>query len=269
MLDRKYFNPIAYIREFERIVASVILALGVSFRVVTKVDGFRITFLVASYKEYLLRAQQSYRREEVTMYWLRTLIGADDVVYDIGANVGAYSLYAGNLVMKGSGPVYAFEPAFPNFFPLCRNIELNHFNETVIPYPIAFGQSTCESKFFLRSTERGDARHGLSEPRSEGMIFDPEFLQGTYVTSLDEFISAPGVAFPNHVKIDVDGTESDIIAGMESVMKDERLKTIMIEINGDISQGGIETTITERGLEEVMTEQWAGKNTFNKLFVRK
>ena len=269
MLDRKYFNPVAYVRKLKRIIASVVLALGVSFKVVTKVDGFRITFLVGSYKEYMLRAQESYRREEVTMYWLRTLIGADDVVYDIGANVGAYSLYAAYLVSRGSGQVYAFEPAFSNFFPLCRNIELNNFDKTVIPYPIAFGQSTYESKFFLRSTVRGDAMHGLSKPRSEGRVFDPEFLQGIYVTSLDEFTSSPEVAFPNHVKIDVDGTEPDIIAGMESVMKDERLKTIMIEINADISQGGIETTITEHGLEEVMTEQWTGKNTFNKLFVRK
>ena len=53
------------------------------------------------------------------------------------------------------------------------------------------------------------------------------------------------------------------------MMNDERLKTIMIEINADISQGGIETTITECGLEEVMAEQWTGKNTFNKLFIRK
>ena len=67
----------------------------------------------------------------------------------------------------------------------------------------------------------------------------------------------------------MDGTESDIIAGMESVMRDERLKTIMIEINADISQGGIERAIVECGLEEMMAEQWSGKNTFNRLFVRK
>ena len=269
MLDRKYFNPIAYGRKLKRVIASMLLALGVSFKIVTKVDGFRITFLAGSYKEYMLRAQESYRREEVTMYWLRTLIGADDVVYDIGANVGAYSLYAGNLVAKGKGQVYAFEPAFSNFFPLCRNIELNHFNETVIPYPIALGQSTYASKFFLRSTVRGDAMHGLSKPRSEGREFDPKFLQGVCVTSLDEFTCTAGVLFPNHVKIDVDGTESDIVAGMESVMRDERLKTIMIEINADISQGGIERAIVECGLEEMMAEQWSGKNTFNRLFVRK
>ena len=71
------------------------------------------------------------------------------------------------------------------------------------------------------------------------------------------------------IKIDVDGSESEIIAGMRTVMSDDRLKTIMIEIDDNLSQGEIERTIGAYGLEEVMVEQWGEKNTFNKLFVRK
>ena len=118
-------------------------------------------------------------------------------------------------------------------------------------------------------------RHGDFEFVGNNRIYKspwtqiPEFLQGVCVTSLDEFTCTAGILFPNHIKIDVDGTESDIIAGMESVMRDERLKTIMIEINADISQGEIERAIVECGLEEMMAEQWSGKNTFNRLFVRK
>ena len=268
-MDKKYLNPIAYFRKLKHTVAKLTMAIGISLKVTTDIDKYRILFWASSYKEYMLRAQESYKREKVTMHWLRTLIGADDIVYDIGANVGAYSLYAGNVVSRGSGQVYAFEPAFSNFFPLSRNIELNSLNEVVIPYSIAFGASTYVTSMYLRSTVRGDSMHGISQPISEGNVFEPAFKQGAFVTSLDEFTVNSEVEFPNHIKIDVDGSESEIIAGMRTVMSDDRLKTIMIEIDDNLSQGEIERTIGAYGLEEVMVEQWGEKNTFNKLFVRK
>ena len=268
-MNTKYLNPIAYYRKLKHTVAKLAMAIGISLVVTTNVDKFRILFWATSYKEYMLRAKLSYKREKVTMHWLRVLVDPNDVVYDIGANVGAYSLYAGNIVSGGNGQVLAFEPAFTNFFPLGRNIELNSLNQFVIPYSIAFGASTYATSMFLRSTERGEAMHGMTRPVSEGNIFNPAFKQGAFVTSVDEFIASSEVKFPNHIKIDVDGSESAVIAGMHSVMSDDRLKTIMVEIDDDLSQGEIERTIKSYGLEEVMIEQWKGKNTFNKLFARK
>ena len=202
------------------------------------------------------------------MHWLRVLVDPNDVVYDIGANVGAYSLYAGNIVSGGNGQVFAFEPAFTNFPSLCRNIEINRLNKTIIPYPLAFGEATNEGKLFLRSTVTGDAMHGLLQPESEGNAFDSKFTQGVYITSIDEFSSNSDILFPNHIKIDVDGSEQKILSGMKSVLIDKRLQSIMIEINSDISGGEIERTIVSSGLKEVMVEQWPSRNTFNKLFVR-
>ena len=167
-MNTKYLNPIAYYRKLKHIVAKLTMAIGISLVVTTNVDKFRILFWATSYKEYMLRAKLSYKREKVTMHWLRVLVDPNDVVYDIGANVGAYSLYAGNIVSGGNGQVLAFEPAFTNFFPLGRNIELNSLNQFVIPYSLAFGASTYASSMFLRSTERGEAMHGMTRPVSEG-----------------------------------------------------------------------------------------------------
>ena len=121
---------------------------------------------------------------------------------------------------------------------------------------------------FLSSTVEGSALHGLSKPVSEGSSFVPQFQQGVFVTSIDDFVSYKEIDFPNHIKIDVDGSEQQILSGMKTVLIDKRLQSIMIEINSDISGGEIERTIVSSGLEEVMVEQWPSRNTFNKLFVR-
>jgi FkbM family methyltransferase len=202
------------------------------------------------------------------MFWLRELIDSNDVVYDVGANVGAYSLYAGHVVARKSGQVYAFEPAYSNFHSLCLNIIENNLQDTVMPYPIALSDKTKEGKFYLRSVIPGEALHALGKAESEGRSFSHQFRQGTISTSLDEFVLNPDVRFPNHIKIDVDGLEYEIIQGMSAVLRDPRLKAIMIEINSDISDGAIENIISESGLVEIMSEQWHGRNSYNKLFTR-
>lgn len=268
-MDKKYINPKAYVRKLRRLLAKLVLSLKIPVQVNTKIDGYVLKFIANSYTEYFLRAQESFRREEVTMYWLREIVGRDETVYDVGANVGAYSLYAGRKVKGGKGGVYAFEPAFSNFLPLCRNIEINSLSDTIIPYPLAFGKTRYETSFFLRSTTTGTALHGLSKPQSEGRQFDPKFRQGISVISIDSFVKNDGVSFPNHIKIDVDGSELEIVEGMTAVLDDARLKSLMIEINSDLSGGKIENIIEKSGMEEVMTEQWKGKNTFNKLYIKR
>ena len=105
-------------RKIKDLIAKLLMKAGITMRVVSRIDNHKIIFITGSHLEYRLRAQSSYQREKVTMYWLRSVVQPADVVYDIGANVGAYALYAGIKAKGGGGQVYAFEPAFLNFFPL-------------------------------------------------------------------------------------------------------------------------------------------------------
>ena len=264
----KYFNPKKYGTKIKHLLVKLVLSLGVSIRVVCRVDKFKITFITTSYIEYALRAQKSYEREKVTMHWLRYVIESEDVVYDIGANVGAYSLFAGYKVRTGGGRVYAFEPTYFNYFSLSRNIQENDLANIVIPYSLAVADLERERRLYLSSIVSGSALHGLGQTSSEGSEFIPQFQQGVYTISLDIFCAQDGVEFPNHVKIDVDGGEAAVIRGMQSIMKDSRLKSIMIEIDSDINGSTIETEIIGCGFQEELVESWQGKNVYNKLFVR-
>jgi FkbM family methyltransferase len=244
------------------------LKLGIPLKVSTQIDGYNILFIASTFVEYYLRAQESYRREPATMDWIRTFIQPDDVVYDVGANVGAYSLLLGKVVSDGAGVVYSFEPEALNCSALNKNIVLNGLTDKVVAYAICLGDRTRVGSFFLSSTIAGSALHSIDRPESDGQMFVPQHMQGVAIFSLNEFVCQPHIRFPNHIKIDVDGTEKQVVENMDQLLQDPRLKTVMIEINRDLDDGVIERIFGEAGFNLRVKEQWPGKNIINAQFVR-
>ena len=267
-LSSKYFSPSAYIRKVRLILARTLLNYGIPLRKTTKVDEYSITFKSTSFIEYFLRAEESYTREKVTMYWIRNYICSDDVVLDIGANVGAYSLLVGKKVSQGSGKVYAIEPEASNYSALNENIRINSLSGVVIPFSFAFGDSRRVSKFFLASVVPGSALHAIDRPESDGVEFVAQHVQGVLVNTLDSFLSDREIEFPNHIKIDVDGVEREIVANMKNTLMDTRLQTVMIEIETNLSAGVIEKTFASAGFHEVMREQMSNRSIYNVLYER-
>jgi len=267
------FNPKKYVRYAQTKWASLNFRVGRSFVTTTSALGKKIHFQVSSYKEYHMRARLSYVAEKSTMNWIEHFIGPNDIVYDIGANVGAYSLLIGKIMRdhQGKGKVFAFEPESANFYSLNRNIIINKLSDQIIPIPLAFGDRLKLGQFFLSSNVPGSATHGLDEPKSEGIPFEPTHKQGIIAMPLNEFIRLETVDFPNHIKIDVDGLEKTIVENMNDVLADQRLKTVIIEIAELLSKGRIEKMIELHGFHEE-DKEFVGSNgqrIFNKLFQRK
>ena len=61
--------------------------------------------------------------------------------------------------------------------------------------------------------------------------FEPAFSQGCYTTTIDELISSQTIPVPNHIKIDVDGIENNIIKGARQTLKNPILRSLLIEVN--------------------------------------
>src|SRR4030042_1462024 len=73
---------------------------------------------VESHLEYTIRSFSCAKEPEMAN-WFETFFREGDVFYDIGANVGPYSLVASKM-FEGKIKVYAFEPGFPNFSQLSK-----------------------------------------------------------------------------------------------------------------------------------------------------
>ncbi len=107
-----------------------------SFTEVLTVDvrGVPIRVGVSSELEQY-RAETYSTKEPETLDWLDQNLKDDDTFFDLGANIGLYSLYAAKI--RPQSTIYAFEPATPKYLRLCNNIVLNGV-DNVIPVTFLF-----------------------------------------------------------------------------------------------------------------------------------
>ena len=110
--------------------------------------------------------------------------------------------------------------------------------------------------------------HSVDQPVSDRHHFVARHAQGVVISSVDKCVSESDIKFPNHIKIDVDGIEKSIVKNMSTVLHDDRLSSIMIEIDIVISGGEIEALIESAGFQEIMREHWEGKTIDNVLYTR-
>ena len=199
---------------------------------------------VSSSMEYRVRLY-SCRKEPETVQWIETFFQEKDVFFDVGANVGAYSLVAAKY-FKGKVPVYAFEPSFLNFPQLCNNIHINHFHETIIPFNIALTDKTSLDYFNYRNLMVGGATHTLGIAQDDhDRPFIPVYRQATLGYSMDAFIKEFHLPIPQHIKLDVDGNEGLILQGARETLGNPLMKSILIEMAEDDSK--IQKYLTEKG----------------------
>ncbi len=152
------------------------------------------------------------------------------MIYDVGANIGQYSLYAARR-RRGRCTVLAFEPEALNYAKLNRNIVLNELTGVVTPYCLAVAEKTELSTFYVQNFAPGAALHSWGRPVAQGeRAFPPQNRQGMVGFSLDDLTGRFGLPFPNHLKIDVDGIEADIIRGAGRTLTDHRLKSALVEV---------------------------------------
>lgn len=171
----------------------------------------------------LYRADTFHTKEPETLDWVDTF-QPGEVLWDIGANVGCYTLYA---AVKGI-KVLAFEPSAFNYFLLMKNLMINRLDKKVDAYCLAFSNNASLSAFNMNFLEVGDSCHQLA-PITD--VSTARLRQTVITLSVDDFVRNFNPAFPNHIKIDVDGVEAAIVLGSMKTLSDSRLKSVLIEID--------------------------------------
>jgi FkbM family methyltransferase len=171
-------------------------------------------------------------KEPFTIEWIHRHIRPGDVLYDIGANVGAYSLVAAKKP-DGGARVFAFEPSYANVVSLCTNIVINDAAEQITPLPFAVSNADGLGVFALRALESGSARHTLGEgPSAEGPTL---YRQPVITLRLDALIERFGLPLPNHIKLDVDGGELAVLEGAARALASPDLRSMLVEISTSLS----------------------------------
>jgi FkbM family methyltransferase len=166
--------------------------------------------------------QRFYSELEEIRDFLESIENEDDVVYDIGANTGLYSLFAAKACPHGT--VVAFEPYPPNLGVLRQDIDRNSlYNVTVVES--ALSDSVGEIEF--SQPRKDDIGYGSSSINIEE---DGEAL--TLPTTTGDTLIADGeIPPPNVVKIDVEGAEPLVIDGMKQTLANPNCRVLYCEVH--------------------------------------
>lgn len=180
----------------------------------------------------LWRAATLCTKEPETVRWLSDTLSAESVFYDVGANVGIYTLLA---LSKHRGVrAVCFEPDALNFARLTDNLHLNAFGERGVAYAVGLSDETRIARFHSSRFIIGQAENwfsGLSEGGNEqaGVV-----VTGCPLYRLDAFMAEqPDLPPPTHLKIDVDGPEVRILKGAAATLARPSLRHILIELFDD------------------------------------
>lgn len=189
--------------------------------------GKKIIYCIPN-RQTMWRVESIQTKEPDTLEWIAKF-SADDVLLDIGANVGMYTVWAA--VTKGC-TVISFEPEAQNFALLNKNIYANQLQDRVVAYPLAISDTSGLGDLFLSSFMVGGSCHSFGE--SVDIHLKPRtapYRQGCMSFSIDELIGQEMIPLPTRIKIDVDGIEHKIIDGAERTLSDHRVKSVLVELN--------------------------------------
>lgn len=181
----------------------------------------------------LWRVNSLHTKEPDTVEWIDSF-NASDLLLDVGANVGMYTILAA--ATRGCR-VVAFEPESQNYALLCKNIYFNELSDKVTAFCVALSDETGFDRLNLSYFMPGGSCHTFKEEVNFKLeSFTPSFRQGCFATTLDALIADGVMEVPNHIKIDVDGIEHKVIEGMKQTLKHEAVRSVLIEINTHLEE---------------------------------
>lgn len=151
-----------------------------------------------------------YEAEKTETHFWENVVKDNDVIFDIGANIGYYAILASPIVGK-SGLIYCFEPSNAIFHRMVENFDLNKVRNTQ-NIKMGLSNEVTKSTFYLGNKENWGMGSLTPNDASSG---ETEIIN---VMSLDKFVLANNLYKIDVIKIDVEGSEFKILQGAMSTL---------------------------------------------------
>ena len=169
-------------------------------------------------KEDCLQLSVNEIIEPVETELFKNKIKNGDIVVDIGANIGYFTLLMAKLV-GNNGKTFSFEPEPKNFTILSKNVIINNYKNVVLEKK-GVSDYNGTSKFFLSSENTG--MHSLHKVDNKGKEIDIDVIK------LDDYFIIEGLVDRiSMIKIDVEGAELQVLNGMTKILKNGKLKLLI------------------------------------------
>ena len=191
--------------------------------------GNRLYF-VTGHGRLVWRAKTLLTEEKSMIKWVDSF-SDDDILFDVGANVGSYSLYAAKTKKI---KVFSFEPEINNFQLLYANIHKNQLHEYITPVNLALHNKTTTTTFHIRSFSKGEALNCIGRKAIYVTDSSDNIEQKALCMTGDDLVDIFKMPRPTKIKIDVDTNELQVIEGMKKTLL--HVEEIYIELDVSFSE---------------------------------
>ncbi len=159
------------------------------------------------------------------MGFLLHFLKKEDVFFDVGANVGSYTILASKVIGATS---CSFEPSPNSFKHLEDNVFLNRIQKKALIFNQGIG------------AEKGNIQFSINQDTINHVVFDEkEESISIKITTLDQHIEELNI-IPALIKIDVEGFETEVIRGADSLLLNHTLQAVIMELNGSGGRYGFD-----------------------------
>lgn len=157
-----------------------------------------------------------------------------DTFVDVGAHIGLYALpVARKLQRAGSGTVIAFEPASDSVAMLRRLVRMNHLDGVVVA-PVALGAAPERRPF------RASVHHGAADTATRTLYGGGNPAELVDVRPFDDWTEEHPLERLDVLKIDVEGGELGVLAGMGQTIRRFAPRCIVVEVQASLlAQAGV------------------------------
>lgn len=199
------------------------------FSIIKNIDKFEVVNVEKNKKIFFLdsnwitryRLRTFYTKEPETIEWIKNF--NNGIFWDIGSNIGLYSLYASILIPNLK--VYSFEPSVLNLEMLIKNIYRNNKEDEIIVITNPLAYLNRIDSFNLSTIEKGGANSSFGNKIKNKISFKTNSVNAKRLKEqyyLEE---------PNYVKIDVDGNEYEILKSILETFSN--IQTFLVEVNNN------------------------------------
>ena len=217
---------------------------------VSKMFGTNINFInLPNQPTYVKsRVMRIKSKEPETIDWIDN-ISKLDILFDVGANIGIYTMCAG---AKGI-ETYAFEPHAGNYNILCQNISANPF--PCVAYCLALSDKSAFDNISIKNYHPGVADNVVSHIG--------QLSHGVITHDLDPLLDVKSIAQPHHIKIDIDGHEYKFFKGAKKTIA--KCKSILIELEDQYADE-ISSEIKNMGFNFISKHKRGNSDEHNYIF---
>jgi len=176
------------------------------------------------------------------------------VLFDIGANVGYYTILGARLI-GAQGKVLAFEPSPRNLSYLYRHVVLNRSdNVTIVPAACAETMSLA-----VFSSGKNFAEGHLADEHTENVADDRRFLVPT--VTIDEIARKLKIS-PDVMKIDVEGAELSVLKGAEATLRSSKALIFLSTHSDALRKSCLDYLATLGYVFEILSKDKAAPSEF-------